>query len=312
MRPLKPAVGIAEGIHLKTENIHPIKIFFGIPVSPNKMVERSVYTYVIDGERLCLVDTGVAGAEKDISIALKKINKKLSDVAIIILTHSHPDHIGASSLIQHESGAQVCAHTNERAWIEDVDRQGKERPVPGFAKLVAGSVALDRLLVDEDVLSFGEGLTFKVLHTPGHSSGSISLLSEENGILFSGDLIPQPDNMPIYEDVEALANSLVRIAEIQNLTALYSSWDDPLYGRNAVDAIYAGMRYLIKVHTTAREVFSKYVDSEPMELCKRCVRKLGLPPFAANPLVLRSLLTHKEAEARISLESIFSPFLEEL
>jgi len=279
---------------MRTENIHPIKINFSIPVSPDKTVERFVYAYVIDGERPCLIDTGVAGAEKAISLALQKLNKKLSDVAIIILTHSHPDHIGSASFIHDKSGAQVYAHTNERVWIEDVGRQGKERPVPGFAKLVAGSVALDRLLVDDDVLSFGEGLTFRVLHTPGHSSGSISLLSEENGILFSGDLIPQPDNMPIYEDVETLANSLVRIAEIQNLTALYSSWDDPLYGRNAVDAIFAGMRYLIKVHTAAMEVFSEYVDSEPMELCKRVVRKLGLPPYAANPLVLRSLLSRLE------------------
>jgi hydroxyacylglutathione hydrolase len=137
------------------------------------------------------------------------------------------------------------------------------------------------------------------------------LLSEEEGILFSGDLIPQPDSMPIYEDVVALANSLVRVAQIQNLTALYSSWEDPLYGQNAVDAIHAGMRYLIKVHTTAMEVFSESVDYDPMELCKRCVRKLGLPPLTANPLVLRSLLSHKNAGARIGLESIFSPFLEE-
>jgi hydroxyacylglutathione hydrolase len=305
-------VGIKEGIHLKTEKIHPIKIFFGIPISPDKMVERSVYAYLIDGERLCLVDTGVAGAEKDISIALQKIDKKLSDVSIIILTHSHPDRIGAASLIQHKSGAQVYAHPYERTWIEDVDRQAKERPVPGFANLVAGSVVLDRLLVDRDVISLGEGLIFRVLHTPGHSSGSISLLSEEDGFLFSGDLIPQPDNMPIYEDVAALANSLVLIADIKNLTELYSSWNDPLFGRNAVDAILAGMRYLVKAHTAAMAVFSEYVDSEPMELCRRWIRKLGLPPFAANPLVLRSLLSHKEAGDRISLESIFSPILKEL
>jgi glyoxylase-like metal-dependent hydrolase (beta-lactamase superfamily II) len=286
-------------------------MFFGIPVSPDKMVERSVYAYVIDGEALCLVDTGVAGAEEDISIALNKIDKKLSDVALIILTHSHPDHIGSASLIQHKSGARVYAHTNERTWIEDVDRQAKERPVPGFANLVAGSVALDRLLVDGDVLSFGEGLTFRVLHTPGHSSGSISLLSEENGILFSGDLIPQPDNMPIYEDVAALANSLVLVADIKNLTELYSSWNDPLYGQSAVDAIHAGMRYLVKAHTAAMAVFSEYVDAEPMDLCRRWIEKLGLPPFAANPLVLRSLRSHKEAGVWISLESIFSPILKE-
>ena len=56
----------------------------------------------------------------------------------------------------------MWAHANERAWIEDIERQGQERPVPGFAKLVAGSVALDRLLTDGDVLSFAEGLTFIV------------------------------------------------------------------------------------------------------------------------------------------------------
>ncbi len=297
---------------MKSGNIHPIRILFGIPVAPDKTVERSVYAYVIDGERLCLIDTGIAGAEKIISIALKKeLNKNLSDVDIIILTHSHPDHIGAVSLIQRQSGAQVWAHTNERAWIEDIKRQGQERPVPGFDKLVGGSVALDRLLTDGDVLSFGQGSAFTVLHTPGHSLGSISLLSEENGILFSGDLIPQSGNMPIYEDVAALANSLVRIAEIQNLTTLYSSWDDPLYGQVAVDAIHSGMRYLKTVHTAVMTVFSGCGDCDTMELCKQCVRILRLPPFAANPLVLRSLLAHKEVAARINLDSIFSPFLGE-
>lgn len=100
---------------METENVHPIKIFFGIPISPDKTVERFVYAYVLYGEKLCLIDTGVAGAEKDISIALQKLNKNLSDVDIIILTHSHPDHIGAASLIQRQSGAHVWAHTNERA-----------------------------------------------------------------------------------------------------------------------------------------------------------------------------------------------------
>jgi len=244
-----------------------------------------------------------------ISIALQKLNKNLSDVDIIILTHSHPDHIGAASLIQCQSGAHVWAHANERAWIEDIERQGQERPVPGFAKLVAGSVALDRLLTDGDDLSFAEGLTFRVLHTPGHSSGSISLFSEECGIFFSGDVIPQPGGMPVYEDAIALANSLVRFAEIENLTTLYSSWEDPLNGQNAVESICAGMRYLSSIHSVVMKIDSEIGDSEPMELCKLCVQALGLPPFAVNPLVLRSLLAHKEAASKSSLNSIFAPFL---
>jgi glyoxylase-like metal-dependent hydrolase (beta-lactamase superfamily II) len=271
-------------------------------------VQRFVYVYVLDGERLCLIDTGVAGSEKVISTALQKIGRKLSDIEIIILTHSHPDHIGAASLIQGQSGAEVWAHSNEQAWIEDTERQGRERPVPGFVKLVGGSVGVNRLLADGDVLSLGSGLTFKVMHTPGHSSGSISLLSEENGILFSGDVIPQSGDMPIYEDVSALANSLLRFARIDGLTALYSSWGDPLYGQTAVDAIHAGMRYLKTIHDVVMKVDSELKDADPMELCKQCVRMLELPPFAANPLVLRSLLAHREAAAHKSLDAISGPF----
>jgi hypothetical protein len=71
------------------------------------------------------------------------------------------------------------------------------------------------------------------------------------------------------------------------------------------------MRYLKAVHTTVMKAIFELSDSDPMELCKRCIRRLGLPPFAANPLVLRTLLAHKEAAARVSLDSIFSPFLGE-
>ena len=294
---------------MRTENIHPVRIAFGIPVSPDKTVERFVYAYALDSDRLCLIDTGVAGAEKIISTALQKIGKNLSDIDIIILTHSHPDHIGSACLIQRQSGAQVWAHRNEQVWIENTDHQGRERPVPGFAILVSGSVTINRRLSDGDILSLGQDSTFRVLHTPGHSSGSISLLSEENGILFCGDVIPQPGGMPIYEDVSALANSLVRLAQIENLTALYSSWAIPLYGQSAVDAIRAGIRHLKTIHTVVMKANSELNNPDPMELCKRCVRMLELPPFAVNPLVVRSLLAHKEASAQNRLDFTLTPFL---
>jgi hydroxyacylglutathione hydrolase len=294
---------------MKAGNIHAIKIAFDIPVSPDRTVERFVYSYALGGDRLCLIDTGVAQTEGVISKALDKIGKNLSDVDIIILTHSHPDHIGAASLIQHQSGAQVWAHRGEQEWIENTERQGRERPVPGFVKLVSGPVAVNRLLSDGDILSLGKNLTFRVLHTPGHSSGSISLLSDEKGVLFCGDVIPQSGDMPIYEDVSALANSLVRLAEIENLTALYSSWADPLYGQDAVEAIWAGIRYLKTIDTVVMRVNSELNNPDPMELCKRCVQMLELPEFAVNPLVTRSFLAHKATSAQTNLESILGPFL---
>lgn len=292
---------------MKTGGIFPIKIPFSIPVGPDKRVERFVYSYVIDGDSLCLIDSGVAGAEKVISAALQEIGKNLADIDTLVLTHSHPDHIGAATVIQKASGAQVWAHPNERAWIEDTERQGRERPVPGFADLVSGPVKIDRLLSDGEALSFGSQNTYKVLHTPGHSSGSISLFCEETGILFCGDVIPQPGGMPIYEDVAALAESLVRLAKINNLTALYSSWADPLHGRDAVNAIHAGMRFLKTIHDVVAKVDLEYQNPDPMELCRQCIPMLGLPPFAANPLVARSLLAHREISAREGLD-LLAPF----
>ena len=58
------------------------------------------------------------------------------------------------------------------------------------------------------------------------------------------------------------------------------------------------------------QVDSQINDPEPLELCRRCVRLLDLPPFAVNPLVARSLFAHTEDEVRGSLESILAPFVD--
>jgi hypothetical protein len=99
------------------------------------------------------------------------------------------------------------------------------------------------------------------------------------------------------------------LARIENLAVIYSSWGDPLRGQSAVDAIRAGLRYLKTVHDVVMKIDSELNDPDPMELCRRCVRMLALPPFAANPLVMRSLLAHKEAAAQYGLDSVFPPIL---
>ena len=90
------------------------------------------------------------------------------------LTHAHPDHIGAVRAIREATGCSIAAHPAERAWIEDVELQNRERPVPGFAMLVGGSVHLDHELVDGDCIGPGETQAgeMQVFHTPGHSPGS--------------------------------------------------------------------------------------------------------------------------------------------
>lgn len=291
---------------MTTDCIHPIKIPFEIPLAPGRTISRFVYAYLVEGKSLVLIDTGVAGSERVIEAAVRDLGRELSDIDVVLLTHAHPDHIGAARTIREGSGAQVWAHRAERAWIEDVDRQKRERPVPGFDGLVGGPVSVDRELEDGEMLNFGEGLTLKALHTPGHSPGSLSFLFEEAGALFCGDVVPEPGAMPIYDDVAALARSLGRLSAIIPLSALYSSWADPLFGDAAAEAVRAGMRYLQQIHETVLQVDRETTGLDPMSLCVRCVERLGLPPFAANPLVARSLVAHRETAPGNDADALFS------
>jgi hydroxyacylglutathione hydrolase len=119
-----------------TPQIHGLRLPFVVPVAPGIALDRFVYSYLIYGETITLIDTGVAGCEKTIFEYIRSTGRDPSEIALIIQTHSHPDHIGATKAIKDATGCSVAAHPAERAWIEDVECQNRERPVPGFATLV--------------------------------------------------------------------------------------------------------------------------------------------------------------------------------
>src|SRR5512137_779298 len=118
-----------------TPSIHALRHPFKIPVAPGIAIDRFVYSYILAGETITLIDTGVAGCENCIFDYIRSIGRDPEEITLIILTHSHPDHIGAAKAIRDATGCSVMAHSSERVWIEDVDRQNRERPVPGFSTL---------------------------------------------------------------------------------------------------------------------------------------------------------------------------------
>jgi glyoxylase-like metal-dependent hydrolase (beta-lactamase superfamily II) len=165
--------------------------------------------------------------------------------------HTHPDHIGASRTIKGETGCAVAVHTAEKAWIENVQLQARERPVPGFDSLVAGSLAVNRLLEDGEVFDLGCGLKLQVFHTPGHSKGSVAILLLGYQALFSGDAIPVPGELPIYEDVPASVASIKKLKAVPDIRYLLPSWDEP---RKEAIVYHAWMRVCstFSVHTAVR------------------------------------------------------------
>ena len=172
--------------------------------------------------------------------------------------------------------------------------QSRERPVPGFDSLVAGSVRVDRLLEDGEVFDLGCGLKLKVFHTPGHSKGSISILLLGYMMLFSGDAIPVPGEMPVYEDVMASVTSIKKLRAIKDINHLLPSWDEPRKGAEAYQRMDEGLDYIQRIHEVVLKISEKGV-TDPMTLCRQALSELGIPPEVANPLVAKSFAAHLTA-----------------
>jgi glyoxylase-like metal-dependent hydrolase (beta-lactamase superfamily II) len=255
-----------------------------------------VYSYLIAGETITLIDTGVEGCETWIFEYIQSIGRDPSEISLIVLTHSHPDHIGAARAIREATGCSVAAHPAERAWIEDVERQNRERPVPGFGTLVGGPVPIDYELeggctIDTD--GTGE-YELDVMHTPGHSAGSIALFLPGEGALFYGDAIPVAGDLPVYDDAVGSMRSIRLLRSVRGIRVLLSAWDEPRYG----DAVYGQMNqaleYLRKIHE-AVIASAGNGDPDPMELARKTAAALGLPPQAVNPLLARTFAANLRA-----------------
>ena len=279
-----------------TPAIHALRHPFQVPVAPGIALDRFVYSYLITGETITLIDTGVAGCETRIFEYIQSIGRDPSEISLVILTHSHPDHIGAARAIREATGCSVAAHPAERAWIEDVERQNRERPVPGFATLVGGPVPLDFELdggVTIDIDGTGE-YELDVIHTPGHSAGSVSLFLPGNGALFSGDVIPVAGDLPVYDDAVGSVRSIRVLRSVRSIRVLLSAWDEPRYGEAAYGQMDLALEYLRKIHA-AVIASAGDGDPDPMEITRKTVAALGLPPQAVNPLLARTFAANLRA-----------------
>lgn len=99
---------------------------------------------------------------------------------LIVSTHRHWDHIGDNAAVAVTTGAQIAAHV--------LDRHGLERPQPLFAPFPIPPTfpAID--LAEGSEIRFGE-ITLEILHTPGHTEGSVCLLAKSDRLLFTGDTL---------------------------------------------------------------------------------------------------------------------------
>lgn len=188
--------------------------------------------YLLTGNGLTLVDAGFAVDLPAIYLGLRRMGASPRDLEMVVATHYHGDHVGTISGLKRRHGVRTAIHEEDARFARgEVPYERFEVETSRLIFYTAlwpffryRSFHVDHPLREGDVLDLLGGL--EVIHTPGHSVGSICLYQRERGILFSGDLLrnengvlegPPPQFTP---DPEAAKVSLRRISELDFETLL--------------------------------------------------------------------------------------------
>jgi glyoxylase-like metal-dependent hydrolase (beta-lactamase superfamily II) len=162
-------------------------------------VKLSIDTcYVLRGDGIIVIDAGPPDKAAVFCRGLDRAGIQARDVSLILLTHAHWDHMGSAGAIREITGAPLAVHEEEVGWVEQgnptlpagITAWGRVLHVmlKAFTPGIGGSATPVDIRLTESQQSLEEfGIQGTVVHTPGHSPGSVSVILE-SGEAFVGDL----------------------------------------------------------------------------------------------------------------------------
>ena len=134
---------------------------------------------------------------------------------LIVSTHGHWDHIGDNAAVAQHTGADIAVHPLDRERLTD------PQPVWAPFEIVPSIPAVE--LAEDGEVRFGE-IRLTVLHTPGHTEGSVCLLDRDGGLLFSGDTLFAGGwgrvDLP-GGDPDEMVTSLARLTELEDAVQVF-------------------------------------------------------------------------------------------
>lgn len=198
--------------------------------------------FLLVEDRLTLIDAGMVGSRIMLERYLRRIGRRLDELDRIICTHGHPDHIGGiQDLVRGRGDVRVLVHP--------ADLVGLRLPLrEALARTSERSVRRGRLIqyltrAPQDCTPIDDGALLpmlgglRVIHTPGHTPGSICLYVERLRLLFTGDVLQVIRGRLTYASTFFSHDHAEARASVERLAALdvdaialshYPPWtDDP-------------------------------------------------------------------------------------
>lgn len=192
--------------------------------------------HLIKNGTLILVDTGYKGNAERILSAIRE-EGRLKELSLILITHGHTDHIGSLPELRRSLGARIAIHRSEMEAL----RTGKgvsQKKASLLGRLAGSRGSKDWEPVEPDIIIDGEmdlkdfGIEGRVIPTPGHTAGSISILLD-SGEALVGDLVVggminhrKPSQSLFAEDKEQVAKSVKMLLE-RSAKVFYGSHGGP-------------------------------------------------------------------------------------
>lgn len=204
--------------------------FWGYPLS--------LY-FLRSGEQWALVDTGINTTPAEYIEPFMREHGGMGALELVLLTHGHVDHVGGNSeLAKLAPDARFALHEADLGWAENIDRHinqlytfgepeawGPDETMEDALRSALGdAVAIDQILSDGDVISFGQGRQLEVTLVGGHSPGEVLFRDRATGAVFCGDALQGAGAMnaetgkrdfPMYRTVRQYLAALDTVERLQ-------------------------------------------------------------------------------------------------